>query len=101
MEYTYILAIKNEQNQTVFDNILEMFPEVREQGRYRENIYKKEPGDVAPNPPFEPGSFSGPEYLLIKAESEKFDQRLLAGVESPFIFDSPDGAKNVLINFWP
>ena len=99
MEYTYILAIKNAQNQAVFDNILEMFPELREQGRYLEGIYKKEPGDIPPTP-FEPGVFSGPEYLLIKAESAKFDPRLLAGVESPFIFDGPDGAKNVHINFW-
>lgn len=99
MEYTYILAIKNEQNQIVFDNILTMFPAIVQTGRYRENMQKKEPGDIPPSP-IDPGLRTGAFYLLIKAESASFSPELLTDVVSPFLFDGPDAAANVLKNFW-
>ena len=94
MEYTYILAVENEQNQAVFDNILNMFPELRTSERYREGLYHKEPGDVPPE------IFHGAKYLLIKAESESYDPALLAGTIGALVYPDPGGAKNVRLNFW-
>ena len=97
MEYIYILAPKNEQNITVFNNILEMFPAILEQKRYRDDIYKKEPGEEAVSP-LNPNPVRGGElYLLIKAEKESFNPALMSGVDSPFIFQK---SEEVLINFW-
>ena len=97
MEYIYILAEKTAQNIAVFDNILQIFPELRDGGRYRENVRKKEPGEIPWNgfgpEPDRSGSF----FLLIKAEKESFDPALMAGVESPYIMPT---ASEVHLNFW-
>ena len=97
MEYIYILAEKTAQNIAVFDNILQMFPEVKDSGRYSENVRKKEPGEQPPDPFGDPPIRTGPFFLLIKAEKESFDPALMTGVESPYILPT---SSEVHLNFW-